>query len=76
MLIDSLAREVHNGCVKTGLRTYEDQQASNNDINLSALLNEARAMLVANPQGYTEWESGQVKRLRDNASKAVQSRFL
>jgi len=40
-LIDSLAKEVHDGCVKIGLRTYKDQQASNNDINLPALLNEA-----------------------------------
>lgn len=75
-LIDSLAREAHNGCVKIGLMTYKDQQASNNDINLSALLNEAWTVLLANPQGYAEWESGQVKRWRDNANKAVQSRFL
>ncbi len=67
-LIDSLARKIHNGCVKIGLMTYKDQQASNNDINLSALLNEAWTVLLANPQGYAEWESGQVKRLRDNAN--------
>jgi hypothetical protein len=75
-LIDSLTREVHNGCVKNGLTTYKDQQASNNDINLPALLNEAWTVLLANPQGYAEWESAQVKRLRDNANKAVQSQFL
>lgn len=76
VLIEPLAREVYNGCVKIGLMVYKDQQVSNNDINLSALLNEAWTVLLANPQGYAEWESVQVKRLRDNANKAVQSRFL
>jgi hypothetical protein len=72
-LIDSLATEVYNGCVKIGLMTFKNQQALNNDINLSALLNEAWTVLLANPQGYAQWESGQVKRLRDNANKTAQN---
>jgi hypothetical protein len=73
VLIELLVREVHNGCVKIGLISYKDQQASGNDINLSALLNEAWTTLLANPQGYAEWESGQVKCLGDSANKAAQN---
>lgn len=70
-LIDSLAGEVHKGCVKIGLVSYKDQQTSNNDINLPALLNEAWTMLSADPQGYAEWESEQVKRLRESVKKGL-----
>jgi hypothetical protein len=70
-LIDSLTKEVHKGCVKIGLVSYEDQHASGSDVNLSALLNEAWTMLSADPQGYAAWESEQVKHLRDNANKGL-----
>lgn len=70
-LIDSLTREVHNGCVKIGLLSYKDQHASGSDVNLLALLDEAWTMLSADPQGYAEWESEQVKRLRDSANKGL-----
>ena len=74
VLIDTLATKVHNGCVKIGLVSYKDQRASNNDINLPALLNEAWAVLLANPQGYAEWESEQIKRFREDVNKGSQSR--
>lgn len=70
-LIDSLAKEVHNGCVEIGLLPYKDQRATSNDIDLPALLNEAWSVLLANPQGYAEWESDKVKRLRQNVNKGL-----
>lgn len=71
-LIDSLAREVHKGCVNIKLTSYKDQQASDNDSNLPVLLNEAWTMLLANPLGYVEWEAGQVHML-ENYVKKLQS---
>ena len=68
-LIDSLAREVHDGCVEIGLMSYKDQQGTDNDINLVALFNEAWTVLLTNPQGYAEWESGQVRLLGDYARR-------
>lgn len=73
-LIDSLAGEVDNGCVKTGLMSYKDQQTTSNGINLPALLNEAWTVLLANPQGYAKWESAQIERLRENVNKGSQNR--
>lgn len=70
-LIDSLTRKVYNGCVKIGLVSYKDQHASGSDVNLLALLNEAWTMLSADPQGYAEWESVQVKRLRESVNKGL-----
>ena len=64
-LIDSLAREVYDECVKIGLVSYKDQHASGNDVNLLALLNEAWTVLKTNPQGYAGWESGQVHMLEE-----------
>lgn len=68
-LVDLLAREVHNGCLNIGLASYKDQQASNGDINFPTLLNEAWTVLQTNPQGYAEWESGQVHILGEYVKK-------
>lgn len=64
-LIDSLTREVHNACVKLGLVSYKDQGTTSDDNNLPNLLNEAWSVVQADPQGYAEWESGQVQLLQD-----------
>lgn len=75
VLIDSLAREVHNGCVNIGLVSYKDQQrTSNDDVNLPVLLNEAWGVLLTKTAEYANWESEQVKRLREHISKSSQSR--
>ena len=68
-LIDSLAKAVYGGCVKIGLASYKDQQATSDDINLPTLLNEAWTLLLANAQGYATWESKQVKRLREGVNE-------
>jgi len=70
-LIDSLAREVHNGCVKIGLVSYKDQRNSNDDINLLVLFNEAWTTLLTNTLHYAKWESEQIKRLRENINRGT-----
>lgn len=67
--IAELAEAVYGGCMKIGLAPYKDQQATSDDINLPTLLNEAWTVLLANPQGYTTWESKQVKRFREGVNE-------
>lgn len=67
MLVDSLTREVHNGCMKVGLVSYKDQKASDNDLNLPLLLNEAWTVLLSDTRNYANWEAEQIKRLKDYA---------
>ena len=73
-LIDSLASEVRDGCLNIGLVSYKDQQVSNDCINLPALLNEAWRILFTNTAYYGNWESAQIRSLREYSSKNSQSR--
>jgi len=69
MLIDSLAKAVHSGCLKVGLVPYKDQRASSDDMNLPLLLNEAWSILFSDTKNYANWEAKQVKRLKDYAAR-------
>jgi hypothetical protein len=53
-LLETVARNVHTGCVELGLRAYDP--AITEDCDVARLANEAWEQLLGNPGEYAQWE--------------------
>jgi hypothetical protein len=62
-LIESLAKRVVEGCQSLGLRSFHQLTDPPETADIPSLLIEAWEQFLANPQGYTGWESAQLEAL-------------